>query len=97
MLNCAKYVNKNKFMDNVTEKKEDKNSNNDDFKKLLELNLEKNQEILLISKEIKRYMKWQQIWSTLRFLLIFIPIILGFIYLPPLLQDLFAQYRDLLK
>ncbi len=84
-------------MDNVTEKKEDKNSNNDDFKKLLELNLEKNQEILLISKEIKRYMKWQQIWSTLRFLLIFIPIILGFIYLPPLLQDLFAQYRDLLK
>ena len=69
----------------------------DDFKKLLELNLEKNQEILLISKEIKRYMKWQQIWSTLRFLLIFIPIILGFIYLPPLLQDLFAQYRDLLK
>ena len=96
-MNCAKYVNKNKFMDNVTEKKEDKNSNNDDFKKLLELNLEKNQEILLISKEIKRYMKWQQIWSTLRFLLIFIPIILGFIYLPPLLQDLFAQYRDLLK
>ena len=84
-------------MDNVTEKKEDKNSNNDDFKKLLELNLEKNQEILLISKEIKRYMKGQQIWSTLRFLLIFIPIILGFIYLPPLLQDLFAQYRDLLK
>ena len=85
-------------MDNVEEKKEeDKNSNNDDLRKLLELNLEKNEEILSISKDIKRYIKWQQIWSTLRFFLIFVPIILGFIYLPPLLKDLFVQYQDLLK
>ena len=85
-------------IDNIEEKKEeDKNSNNDDLKKLLELNLEKNEEILLISKDIKRYIKWQQIWSTLRFLLIAVPIVLGFIYLPPLLKDIFAQYRDLFK
>jgi hypothetical protein len=90
-------VNKNKFMDNVEEKKEEDKNSNDDLKKLLELNLEKNEEILSISKDIKRYIKWQQIWSTLRFLLIFVPIVLGFIYLPPLLKDVFAQYRDLLK
>lgn len=84
-------------MDNVEEKKEEDKNSNDDLKKLLELNLEKNEEILSISKDIKRYIKWQQIWSTLRFLLIFVPIVLGFIYLPPLLKDVFAQYRDLLK
>jgi hypothetical protein len=69
---------------------------NDELKNLLEQNLKKNEEILKISKDIKKFMKWQQIWSTLRFLLIFVPIILGFIYLPPIIKDLITNYRSLL-
>lgn len=71
-------------------------SNSDDLKKLLELSLQKNEEILKISKDIKQYIKWQQIWSTLRLLLVIVPIVLGFIYLPPILKDLFESYRGLL-
>jgi len=70
---------------------------NDELKNLLEQNLKKNEEILKISKDIKKFMKWQQIWSTLRFLLIFVPVILGFIYLPPILKDLITNYRNLLS
>jgi hypothetical protein len=70
---------------------------NDELKNLLEQNLKKNEEILKISKDIKKFMKWQQIWSTLRFLLIFVPIILGFIYLPPILKNLITNYRSLLS
>ena len=70
---------------------------NDDLKNLLEQNLKKNEEILKISRDIKKFMKWQQIWSTLRFLLIFVPIILGFIYLPPIIKDLITNYRSLLS
>lgn len=86
-------------MDN--ENKENISNNNfaenNDLRKLLELNLQKNEEILKISREIKKYIKWQQIWSTLRFLLIVVPIVLGFIYLPPIVRDLFDNYRGLLK
>ncbi len=75
----------------------DKSSEFKDLKKLLELNLQKNEEILLISKATKSYIKWQQIWSILRFLLILIPIILGFIYLPPFIKDFLKNYKSLLK
>lgn len=67
------------------------------LKELLELNLQKNEEILKISRDIKSYIKWQNIWSVLRFVLIVVPIILGFIYLPPLLKDVFTSYKDLLR
>lgn len=71
--------------------------NINDLKKLLELNLQKNEEILLISREIKNFIKWQQIWSVLRFALIVVPIILGFIYLPPLFQGVLESYKELLR
>lgn len=68
---------------------------NNEIKKLLELNLQRNEDILLMMRDIKKYIKWQKIWSIFRFVLIVVPIVLGFIYLPPLLQDLFQSYRDL--
>lgn len=80
-------------MDNIKEGP----SENEEIKKLLELNLQKNEEILKISRDIKKYIKWQNIWSVLRFVLIVVPIILGFIYLPPLFKDVFKTYSDLLN
>lgn len=63
---------------------------------LLQANLERSEEILHISKDIKRYIRWQQIWGILRLLLIAIPIILGFIYLPPLIMEAIESYKSVL-
>jgi len=70
-----------------------------DFEKLealLQENMKSSTVMLQAIKDIKKYIRWQQIWSTLRFFLIVVPIILGFIYLPPLLKDALQQYKDLL-
>ncbi len=64
---------------------------------LLQLNLEKTEEILKISQETKNYVKWQRIWSVSRLVFIIAPIILGFLYLPSLLKDLFSSYQSLLQ
>lgn len=82
-------------------KDKDQKSMNEEIKgaelnELLRANLEHSKEILKISKEIKSYIKWQNIWSISRFVIIVIPIILGFIYLPPLIKDAFQSYRLLL-
>ncbi len=79
---------------------DDPQSNKSDFDKLealLKESLASNAEVLGAVKDIKKYMRWQQIWSTLRFFLIVVPIILGFIYLPPLIKDAFQSYKDLLN
>jgi ferric iron reductase protein FhuF len=72
------------------------NTAKDELTNLLRANLERSEEILKISQEIKSYIKWQNIWSILRFVIIVIPIVLGFIYLPPLIKDAFQSYRSLL-
>jgi len=63
---------------------------------LLQVNLERSEEILEISKDIKKYIRWQQIWGILRLLLIVIPLIIGFIYLPPLIMDAIESYKSVL-
>jgi len=65
--------------------------------RLLQVNLTRSDEILAAVKGIKSYIRWQQIWSVLRFLIIIIPIVLGFIYLPPLIKDALESYRSLLN
>lgn len=64
---------------------------------LLQANLDRNEEILKISLEIKKYMRWQNFWATIRTLLIVAPIIIGFIYLPPLIKDYIVSYQSLLS
>lgn len=64
---------------------------------LLQKNLESSAEVLEAVNSIKRYIRWQQVWSTLRFLLIAIPVVLGFIYLPPLLKNALQTYKQLLQ
>lgn len=64
--------------------------------RLVEENIRTNKEILLGLAEIKRYIRWQRIWATLRFLIILVPIILGIIYLPPFVRDFIDNYRQYL-
>ena len=41
-------------------------------------------------------MFWQNVWSFLKILIIVVPIVIGIIYLPPLLKGVFQQYQSLL-
>ncbi len=68
----------------------------EEIKKLLEKNLEYSQEIYRQTKYIKNYVFWAQIASVIKILLIVVPIIIGIIYLPPILKDLFSQYQNAL-
>jgi len=62
----------------------------------LEKNIKLTEEIYGMTKKIKNYINFQKIMSIVYILLIVVPIILGIIYLPPLLSGVFSQYQDLL-
>jgi len=64
---------------------------------LLRHNLEVSQEILEKTDIIKNYVKWQKVWSTVRLLLILVPILIGFLYLPPLIKNYLDQFSSLYK
>lgn len=87
---------------------EEKNTENNEelgefFEKGLELNdlvrenLKVSQEILSLTKYIKKYIVWQKIFSWIKLFLIVIPIILAFIYLPPFLKDFSASIQGLVE
>ena len=66
------------------------------IKKLLEQNLKLTQEIYAMTKKMKSYLAFQRLVSLFYLFIIIAPIVLGIIYLPPLLGGLFNQYKDLL-
>lgn len=75
----------------------EKNLDNNDLKQIKELlkqNLELTQEVKEMLRKIKRHMLWSKIWSILKISLIVVPIILGFIYLPPLIQKYVDKIKD---
>lgn len=63
---------------------------------LLEKNLEMTQEIFKMTKSIKSYLLWQRVYGFIKFVIIIVPLVLGVIYLPPILKNLFGQYQGLL-
>jgi len=69
----------------------------EDIKSLLEKNLKMTEEIHAMVKSMKSYIFWQRIFSVLKLLLIIIPIVLALIYLPPFLEEIFAQYESLIN
>ncbi|MFH1426956.1 MAG: hypothetical protein ABIG60_00265 [Patescibacteria group bacterium] len=68
----------------------------EEIKKLLESNLKLTEEIHEMTKYIKKYVFLSKIFGVLKLLLIIVPLIIGIIYLPPLLQDVLKQYQDIL-
>lgn len=68
----------------------------EEIKKLLEENLKLTQEIYNMTKKIKNFITFQKIMSFIYFLLIVVPLILGIIFLPPLLKNVYSQYSELL-
>ena len=67
------------------------------IKKLLEENANaiKNMEDRL--QKINNYMKWQYIFAIFKIVVIVIPLVLGVIFLPPLLKNVIMPYQELLE
>lgn len=68
----------------------------EEIKKLVEENLKLTEEIYKMTKKMKRYITFQKIVSFIYLFLIIAPIIIGIIYLPPLLKNFYSQYSELL-
>lgn len=85
------------YKEKIDKNQNSETNNSEVLLKLLQSNLEKTEEILKISRETRKYIKWQNIWSTVRLVLILAPIIIGFLYLPSLLEEYFSSYKTLLQ
>ena len=72
------------------------NTKDDSLKELIEKNIKWSQVLYEQNKKIKRRLTLMSVASYLRLLIFVVPIILGIIYLPPLMADLFAQYGNIL-
>ena len=64
---------------------------------LLRRNIALNEEILSNTEYIKKYIKWQKIWGVAKVLIILIPLVIGAIYLPPLIKNYINQFTSLYK
>lgn len=69
----------------------------EDIRELLEENLKLTKEIRDMTKYIKSYIIWSQIFGVIKLIIILVPIILGIIYLPPIIGGFYRQYLDLLE
>ena len=68
----------------------------EELKKILEENLALTKEIHVMTKKIRKHIIWQQVIGIIKLVIILVPIIIGIIYLPPLLKEVFASYQELL-
>lgn len=78
----------------VPQKKEEKPT--DDIKTLLEKNLKMSEIIFEQNKKIKNRLTMMIVGNYVKLLLVIIPLIIAFIYLPPLLAPVLSQYNELL-
>jgi hypothetical protein len=70
-------------------------NNNADLRALLEENLKISKEVLAISKSVKKHTAWLRIGAILRLLVIVVPTVLAFIYLPPYIEKFTAIFNSL--
>ena len=70
---------------------------NNKIEKLLEKNIEMTEEVYQMTKKINKFVFWQKIFQTINILIIVVPIVLGIIYLPPLLKGVVGQYQKVLE
>ena len=75
---------------------ENNQAQEENVKNLLEENLRLTKEIHQMSRRISRHVTFQKIMSLIYFLLIVVPLILGAIYLPTLIQSFLSPYQELL-
>lgn len=69
-------------------------SEHESLKVLIEKNIKWSQVIYQQNRKIQRRLSWMTFGSYFRLFLILIPLILGAIYLPPLVSDFMSQYSS---
>lgn len=80
----------NKNEENIT--KEDVS----ELKDLLLRNLELNEKVYQISRKVDNFILVSRIFTVLKVLVFLVPIIIGFLYLPRLLEPVIKQYQEAL-
>lgn len=70
-------------------------SDSEKFLAILEENLALNKEIRAMVRHINAYVAWRRILGWIKLLLILVPILLGFIYLPPIIEKYVNQISSL--
>ncbi len=71
-------------------------SQGEQIKEIVEENLRLTKEIHEMTTKVRRYVVVARIFSILKILLIVVPIVLGILYLPPLMNNLIDKYKDFL-
>ncbi len=66
-----------------------------EIKVLLKENIKLNKRILGSTEKINKYVKFRKIWGVIKIVLIVVPLVLSFIYLPPLLKPVINEYMKL--
>ena len=69
----------------------------EEIKEVLKKNLELTQDIHRMVKKINKFIIWQQVIGVIKILLIIVPLVAGFIYLPGLLKNALEPYKELLE
>lgn len=64
---------------------------------LLKQNIQLSKQVLATSKKIRRWTIEQRVWGIVKLLIIIIPLVLGIIYLPPLIRKAVEPYKGVLE
>jgi hypothetical protein len=76
---------------------ESKSIDNSSLEKLLKENIELNQKIYESCQKTEKYIFFIKAFNIFKFIIIFIPVILGIFYVIPLLGGFIDMYKDLLN
>ncbi|MFH1193726.1 MAG: hypothetical protein V1661_01895 [bacterium] len=66
-----------------------------DIRGLLEENIKISKQILASTEKTRKQMRWTQIWSFIRLIIIIIPLVLAILYIPPFLSKLSGTFGKL--
>ena len=72
------------------------NTASEDIGAIIKKNLELSEEILKLTRKINNHIKWSRVFSFFKLLIIVIPLVLGYLYLQPMINELLSFYQDLL-
>lgn len=77
----------------IIKKGDNSQINNSDLKKLIEKNINLNQEVLDLVTYIKKYIYLQKVFSWIKIFVVVVPIIIAALYLVPIFKDISVQFN----
>jgi len=68
-----------------------------DVREMVQKNLQLSEEMHVMMKKMNSFIFWSRVGGFLKLLIIFLPLVLGYIYLTPLLKNALGQYQQILN